>query len=164
MIKTANIRTTKFNKHHASMASSASPRGIQSEFNFSDGGIREDFSIEDEYIYDDYDSEPLLSSQADMDLCRELSRQCRGKKYSLLSRDETGTNTIIPMKWRSRRCILRIFIVQLLCGFGVMCGYFISRQYIPACKAAILTQGDFESLHRQFINQISSNSIEVFLR
>lgn len=146
------------------MASSASPRGIQSEFDFSDGGLREDFSVEDEYIYDDYDSAPLLSSQADMDLSRELSRQYRGKRYSLLNRDETGTNTIIPMKWRSRRCILRIFIVLLLNGFGIMCGYFISRQHIPACKVAISTQRDFESLHRQFINQVSSKSIEGFLR
>lgn len=142
------------------MDSPVSPRGMQSEFNFNDGGIREDFPVEDEYIYDDYDSEPLLSSQTDM----ELSRQHHGNRYSLLKRDEAETNTIIPTKWRSRRCILRIFMVVFLCGFGSMCGYFISRQYVHACNVALVTPGDLESLHRQFINQISSKSIEGFLR
>lgn len=153
------------------MASSASPRGIQSEFNFSDVGLREDFSVEDEYIYDDYDSEPLLSSQADMELSRqELSRHFRGNRYSLLKRDEAETNTIIPTKWRSRRCIIRIVVVLLSCGFGTMFGYFISREYIPACKVALVSHGSLEnnmsepsaleSLHRQFINRISSRSME----
>jgi len=157
------------------MASSASPRGTQSEFNFSDVGLREDFSVEDEYIYDDYDTEPLLSSQADMELSRqEVSRHFGGNRYSLLKRDEAETNTIIPTKWRSRRCVMRIFVVLLSCGFGAMCGYFISREYIPACKVALLSHGGLqnnmsepsvlESLHMQIINRISSRNIEGFLR
>lgn len=157
------------------MAASASPRGTQSEFSFSDVGLREDFSVEDEYIYDDYDSEPLLSSQADMELSQqEPTRRYGGNKYSLLKRDEAETNTIIPTKWRSRRCVIRIFVVLLSCGFGIMCGYFISREYIPACKVALLSHGilgnnmsepsDLESLHVQIINRISSRSMKGFLR
>ena len=166
------FRAAKLSKHPvaASMASSASPRGMQSEFNFSDVGLREDFSVEDEYIYDDYDSEPLLSSQADMELSRqELTRHYCGNRYSLLKRDEAETNTIIPTKWRSRRCIMRIFVVLLSCGLGTMCGYFISREYIPACKVALLSHNMSESsvlerLHMQITNRISSRNIEGFLR
>lgn len=142
------------------MASSVSPRGTQSEFNFNDASLREDFPVEDEYIYDDYDSEPLLSSQTDM----ELSRQFRGKRYSLLKRDEAETNTIIPTKWRSRRCVLRIFVVLFLYGLGTMCGYFIATQYIHACKVTLLSTEDLENLYRPFINRISSRNIEESLR
>ena len=138
----------------------SSPRGITTEYIASEGGLREDFSVEDEYIYDDYDSEPLLSSQADM----ELSRQYQGRKYSLLRRDEADANTIIPMKCRSRRCILRIFMVLVLCGFGGMCGYFITGKYIHTCKVALSTTRDLNSFHKHFVDQISSISIEGFLR
>lgn len=154
----------------AFMASSASPRGTQGEFNFTDVRLREDFSVEDEYIYDDYDTEPLLSSQTDMELSRqEVSRHYRGNRHSLLKHDEAETNTIIPIKWRSRRCAMRIFVVLLSCGFGIMCGYFISKEYIPACKVALLGNNMsepsvLESLHMQIINRISSRSIERVLR
>ena len=163
----------------ALMASSASPRGTQDEFNFtdvrSDVRLREDFSVEDEYIYDDYDTEPLLSSQTDMELSRqEVSRHYRGNRYSPLKRDEAETNTIVPIKWRSRRCVMRIFVVLLSCGFGTMCGYFIFREYIPACELVRLSHGKLgnnisepsvlESLHMQIINRISSRSIKSFSR
>ena len=169
------VSNFKRQNYPALMASSASPRGTQDEFNFTDVRQREDFSVEDEYIYDDYDTEPLLSSQTDMELSRqEVSRHYRGNRYSLLKRDEAETNTIIPIKWRSRRCVIRILVVLLSCGFGTMCGYFISREYIPACNVARLSHGRLgnnmsepsalESLHMQIINRISSGSIERFLR
>ena len=169
------VGNLKRQNYPALMASSASPRGTQDEFNFTDVRQREDFSVEDEYIYDDYDTEPLLSSQTDMELSRqEVSRHYRGNRYSLLKRDEAETNTIIPIKWRSRRCVMRILVLLLSCGFGTMCGYFISREYIPACKVALLSHGSLEnnmsepsvleSLHMQIINRISSRSIERFLR
>ena len=140
--------------------SSTSPRGITTDYISSEGGLREDFPVEDEYIYDDYDSEPLLSSQGHL----ELSRHYQGRKYSLLRRDEADANTIIPMRCRSRRCALKIFIILILCGVGGLCGYFITVKYIHTCNDVLLAASDLNSVHKHFINRISSKSIEKFLR
>lgn len=138
------------------LSDSISPRGTQSEFNFDDGFLRGDFPVEDEYIDDDYDSEPLLNSHTDF----ELSRQFRGRRYSRLNPDEEETNTIIPIKWRSRRCVMRTLIVFVLCGLGTVCGYFISTQNIRECKATVSSREDLDSLHGPFINRISSRNIK----
>ena len=141
-------------------SSSRDTRGITMDYISSEGGLREEFPVEDEYIYDDYDSEPLLSSQADL----ELSRNYQGRKYSLVRRDEAEANTIIPLRCRSRRCILRVGVVLFLCGIGGLCGYFITEKTIHTCKVALLANRDLNSLHKHFINQVSSRSIEGFLR
>ena len=141
--------------------SSNAARAITTDYISSEGGLKEDFPVEDEYIYDDYDSEPLLSSQsADM----ELSRHYEGRTYSLLRRNEAEANTIIPMRCRSRRCVVRISIALLLCGFGALCGYFISQKYSYKCKVAFFASRDLKSFHQHFINRISRRNIGRFLR
>ena len=140
-------------------SSNRDTRGITMDYISSEGGIREDFPVEDEYIYDDYDSEPLLSSQADL----EFSRNYQGRKYSPVRRDEGEANTIIPMRCRSRRCILRVIVVLSLCGIGGLCGY-LTEKNIHSCKVALLATRNLDSLHKHFINQISSRRIERFLR
>ena len=140
------------------MASSSNdtPRAITTDNILSEGGQREDFSVEDEYIYDDYDFEPLLSSHGDT----EFSRQYQGRKYSLLRPNGTAdASTVIPIKCRTRRCVWRIFIALLLCGFGGLCGYLITEKYD---KCSLATR-DFNSFHKQFVLQTSSRNIEQFL-
>lgn len=139
------------------MASSSNdtPRAVTTDYILSEGGQREDFSVEDEYIYDDYDFEPLLSSHGDM----EFSRQYQGRKYSLLRPNDTAdASTVIPIKCRTRRCVWRIFIALLLCGFGGLCGYLITEKYD---KCSLATR-DFHSFHKQFVLQTSSKNIEQF--
>ena len=143
----------------ARMASGSSPRAGQGEFNFGDGG-REDISVEDEYIYDDYDSEPLLTSQLGTDVMRRF----QGKKYSLVMRDRTEANTVIPMKYRCRRFIIRTFVVLFLCGAGGTAGYFISESHSNGCYRALVWNRDLQRLHAKFVDKISSAKIESFSR
>lgn len=110
-------------------SSTSSTRGITADYITSEGELKDDFTVEDEYIYDDYDSEPLLTSQADV----ELSRQYQGRKYLLLRRNEADANTIIPMRCRPRRCALRVFMVLFLSGIGGLCGYFVTPCNRPSC-------------------------------
>ena len=143
-------------------SSNKSTRGITTNYISSEEGpLTEDFPVEDEYIYDDYDSEPLLTSQVDM----ELSRQYHGRKYLLLRKDEAQPNTIIPMRWRFRRCALKVFIVFLLLGIGGLCGYFIAIKLLHFCNnRMIFTSNDLQMLHENYINGISSKNIGEFLR
>ena len=142
-------------------SSNISTRGIKTDYISSEGGLREDFPVEDEYIYDDYDSEPLLTSQVDM----ELSRQYQGRKYSLIRKDEAEANTIIPMRWRFSRCILKAFVVLILFGIGSLCGYFITVNYINSCKKErLFIVNHLHISHENDMNRISSKSIGEFLR
>ena len=142
-------------------SSNISTRGIKTDYISSEGGPREDFPVEDEYIYDDYDSEPLLTSQVDM----ELSRQYQGRKYSLIRKDEAEANTIIPMRWRFSRCVLKAFVVLILFGIGGLCGYFITANYINSCKKErLFIVNHLHISPENDINRISSKSIGEFLR
>lgn len=67
-----------------------------------------------------------------------------GNRYLFLKCDEVEINIIILIKWRFRCCVMRIFVVLLLCGFGVMCGYFIFKEYIFVCKVVLLGNNMFE--------------------
>ncbi|XP_068729994.1 N-acetylated-alpha-linked acidic dipeptidase 2-like [Montipora capricornis] len=142
-------------------SSNISTRGIKTDYISSEGGPREDFPVEDEYIYDDYDSEPLLTSQVNM----ELSRQYQGRKYSLIRKDEAEANTIIPMRWRFSRCVLKAFVVLILFGIGGLCGYFITVNYINSCKKdRLFIVNHLHISPENDINRISSKSIGEFLR
>lgn len=140
----------------------SSTRDVTIDFTSVKGGPREDFSVEDEYIYDDYDSEPLLSSQADL----ELSRHYQGRKYLFLRQDEADASTIIPFRWRFRRFALKGFIGLLLCGFGGLLGYFVTVKYVHSCigETHFATNDLLNFPHEDYVIQISSKDIGEFLR
>lgn len=139
----------------------SSTRGVTIDYISNVGGPREDFSVEDEYIYDDYDSEPLLTSQADL----ELSRHYQGKKYLFLRQDEAAASTIIPFRWRFRRFSLKVFIGLLLCGFGGLLGYFMTVKYIHSCSGKThFSTNNLHNLNEDYVNQLSSKDIGEFLR
>lgn len=140
----------------------SSTRDVTIDFISVKGGPREDFSVEDEYIYDDYDSEPLLSSQADL----ELSRHYQGRKYLFLRQDEADASTIIPFRWRFRRFALKGFIGLLLCGFGGLLGYFVTVKYVHSCNGEthFATNDLLNFPHEDYVIQISSKDIGEVLR